>query len=208
MRDRNSVLTFEATCYREIVTSQERLPGEDVSPGLALVNTWHNSPVGVVEHLLSTGQARQWLIDRNLLASDVPFGVDDLDRLYALRRSIRDLLESRARGTLPSAESVDSVNSIASASPLAPRLAWDATGPSVTTGPPGRSLQQCLAVLACGTIELVCGPLAERLLVCGAPGCVRMIVHDHPRRRWCSRGCGDRVRAARYYAKHHLNQDR
>jgi predicted RNA-binding Zn ribbon-like protein len=31
---------------------------------------------------------------------------------------------------------------------------------------------------------------------------VRLLLRDHNRRRWCSTACGDRVRAARYYARH------
>lgn len=188
--------------------SQDLLPGEDASSALALVNTRHNSASGKVEHLSSTGEARQWLIDRGLLEPDLPFGPDDLERLRALRSTLRDLLKSRAGGARPAAESVTTVNTITSAAPVAPQLSWTAAGPSVAVLALERGVDQSLAALANDAIQLVCGPLAERLLICGAPGCVRMIIQDHPRRRWCSRGCGDRVRAARYYAKNRPSEER
>jgi predicted RNA-binding Zn ribbon-like protein len=47
--------------------------------------------------------------------------------------------------------------------------------------------------------------LADRsrpLRACHAPGCGLFFVQNHQRRRWCSTGCGNRVRAARYYRRH------
>ena len=39
------------------------------------------------------------------------------------------------------------------------------------------------------------------LRACLAPRCVLYFVKDHPRRAWCSKGCGNRERAARHYAR-------
>ena len=39
------------------------------------------------------------------------------------------------------------------------------------------------------------------LRACLAPRCVLYFVKDHPRRAWCSTGCGNRERAARHYAR-------
>ncbi len=41
------------------------------------------------------------------------------------------------------------------------------------------------------------------LRACLAPRCVLYFVKDHPRRAWCSTGCGNRERAARHDARHH-----
>jgi predicted RNA-binding Zn ribbon-like protein len=41
------------------------------------------------------------------------------------------------------------------------------------------------------------------LRACLAPGCVLYFVRDHPRREWCSAGCGNRARVARHYSRHH-----
>ncbi len=59
--------------------------------------------------------------------------------------------------------------------------------------------QRLLGGLAADAIEfLASGP---ELRACLAPGCVLYFVKDHPRRAWCSTGCGNRVRAARHYAR-------
>ncbi|MCB0944909.1 MAG: CGNR zinc finger domain-containing protein, partial [Mycobacterium sp.] len=50
-------------------------------------------------------------------------------------------------------------------------------------------------------VELLTGPAAVRLRACNAPGCVLYFVKTHPRREWCSEGCGNRVRAARHYQR-------
>jgi predicted RNA-binding Zn ribbon-like protein len=58
-----------------------------------------------------------------------------------------------------------------------------------------------LAELATAAIRLFTGPDAETLHACLAPGCVRYFTKSHPRREWCSEGCGNRVRAARHYER-------
>jgi predicted RNA-binding Zn ribbon-like protein len=68
-----------------------------------------------------------------------------------------------------------------------------AGGPSpVTTG---------LARIAEQAVALLGGKEAGRLRACYAPGCVLYFVKAHPRREWCSVGCGNRVRAARHYRR-------
>ncbi|HLU55261.1 MAG TPA: CGNR zinc finger domain-containing protein [Pseudonocardia sp.] len=37
---------------------------------------------------------------------------------------------------------------------------------------------------------------------CHGPGCVLYFHRDHPRRGWCSAGCGNRARVARHYERH------
>jgi predicted RNA-binding Zn ribbon-like protein len=56
-----------------------------------------------------------------------------------------------------------------------------------------------LAALAGDAIELATGD--EALVACGAPDCIRFLVRNHGKRQWCSTRCGDRVRAARHYAR-------
>jgi predicted RNA-binding Zn ribbon-like protein len=52
-------------------------------------------------------------------------------------------------------------------------------------------------------VELFTGPRRASLRACHAPGCVLYFVRDHPRREWCSAGCGNRARVARHYQRHH-----
>ncbi|SDK47911.1 Conserved protein containing a Zn-ribbon-like motif, possibly RNA-binding [Nocardioides sp. YR527] len=43
--------------------------------------------------------------------------------------------------------------------------------------------------------------LTQELKACGGPGCVLYFVRDHPRREWCSAGCGNRARVARHHRR-------
>jgi predicted RNA-binding Zn ribbon-like protein len=58
-----------------------------------------------------------------------------------------------------------------------------------------------MARLAADAMALVTGPEAESLAPCLAHGCTRWFVRTHAARQWCSNRCGDRVRAARHYAR-------
>lgn len=64
---------------------------------------------------------------------------------------------------------------------------------------PGRVV---LARLAEDGVALFTGEQAPRLRACLAPGCVLYFVKQHPRREWCSAGCGNRARVARHYRRH------
>jgi hypothetical protein len=74
------------------------------------------------------------------------------------------------------------------------RLIADATpaGPPVAAG---------LALVAAQAIGLLTDPDSP-LRACHGPGCVLYFSRDHPRREWCSAGCGNRARAARHYRRH------
>lgn len=58
------------------------------------------------------------------------------------------------------------------------------------------------ALLAAQAVDLFTGELRSRLRACHAPGCVLHFVKQHPRREWCSAGCGNRARVARHYRRH------
>ena len=55
-----------------------------------------------------------------------------------------------------------------------------------------------LADIAGSAIALVGGPARARLRRCGAPGCGRWFLASRPRQTWCSAGCGNRARLARF----------
>jgi len=63
-----------------------------------------------------------------------------------------------------------------------------------------RTVPAVLAELAMEGAALVADP-DRPLRACRAPGCVLYFVKDHPRREWCGVTCGNRVRAARHYAR-------
>jgi predicted RNA-binding Zn ribbon-like protein len=177
-------------------------PGEAARPALALVNSRRNDADGPVDELATRAGLGTWLAEQGLAHARV----DDaaLAAVRELRGAVRELLEARIAGRVPEPAAVETVNAAAAAAPTARRLTWtDPDTPraerySLRAG--GTALAR--ALLAADAIDLVTGPAHADLLACPAPGCMRLLLRDHPRRRWCSTRCGDRVRASRYYHRH------
>jgi predicted RNA-binding Zn ribbon-like protein len=53
-----------------------------------------------------------------------------------------------------------------------------------------------------GRAQLFSQDARHQLRACLAPGCVVYFIKNHPRREWCSAGCGNRARSARHYQRH------
>lgn len=175
-------------------------PGEHDHTALALVNTCYRSQGDLHDDLADLDQAGAWLHARGVAAARL--GQDDAAALRALRDAIRSLLIVRVDGGVPPRQAVDAVNAALLAAPSVAVLTWPAAGPGRryrSLG--GDRLAQLLAPYAADAIALLTGPDGDRLAACGAPGCVRLLVRTHGKRQWCSARCGDRVRAARHYAR-------
>jgi predicted RNA-binding Zn ribbon-like protein len=177
-------------------------PGETVHPALALVNSRRNDADGPVDDLASPAELGAWLADRGLTP---PARADAaaLASVRELRDAVRELLMARIAGRAPDHTAVKIVNAAAAATPTVPRLAWTGAGaPRGESHYLGSGVPLARSVLAADAIDLVTGPAHTDLLACAAPGCMRLLLRDHPRRHWCSTRCGDRVRASRYYHRH------
>jgi predicted RNA-binding Zn ribbon-like protein len=177
-------------------------PGEEGSLALALVNSLHASRIGPVDHLGDGDALRAWAAERagmELAASD-----GDVGRFRELRRAVREALAAAADECRPAAGALEAINAAAACAPGAPALACGDDGALRAEWRPagGKALDRLAAAIAADAIDLVTGARREALIACHAPGCVRLLLRDHNRRRWCSTACGDRVRAARYYARH------
>ncbi len=138
------------------------------------------------------------------VAADLPVAPETIDpaRLpdfLALRGAVRDALHARMDGAPVPAPARRALNAASAASPRSARL--DDGGARATRHHAGDPATIALAAIAADAIELAGGPRAADLRVCGAPGCVLMFLKDHPRRAWCSGGCGNRARQARHYAR-------
>jgi predicted RNA-binding Zn ribbon-like protein len=187
------------------MTAQASIPGERDHPSLALVNSRHNSRSGVLDHLPTPEALGEWLAWRSLVAArhrgSAPVNAD-LDAALALREATRELLVAAVEGRSPAASAVAAVNDAAASAPAAHQVRWDAEGGPVRTrsAPEATDVQRALAAIAEDAIALVCDR-RDDLIACEAPGCVRLLLRDHPRRHWCSTRCGDRVRAARHYRR-------
>ena len=125
------------------------------------------------------------------------------DTLRRLRDALRVLAADRTGDPRPVAagheadvpRAVATLNEVAALAPTWPelvdgRLVW-ASGADPEARALGELAGEAVRFLAEG----------PELRACLAPGCVLYFVKDHPRRAWCSVACGNRVRAARHYAR-------
>jgi predicted RNA-binding Zn ribbon-like protein len=181
-------------------------PGEERSRALALVNTALEPRGRPLELLPDERALGAWLQTHGITPPrQTRLGADGLERIQQLRAAIRAVFTARARRQAPPAGALDTINVAARLAAPVPQLGWTASGPERTSTAPGDAApgDAVLAQLAADAIDTVTGETADQLRRCEAPGCNRLFLADHHRRRWCSRACGDRARVARHYRKHH-----
>ena len=147
---------------------------------------------------------RAWLRG---VAGGLPDGAVDADagrlgEFHALRTAVRAALHARRAGTPIPPRARRALNDASASGPRSLQL--DADGSRRVRDHAPDATSAVLARIAAETIALVTGPQAADLRACGAPGCVLIFLKDHPRRAWCSPGCGNRARQARHYARHRL----
>lgn len=179
-------------------------PGQDEHPALDLANTVVVLPGGrQVDLLGSPHDATRWLVARALAPESVELHQVCTSMLHSMRDQVRQLLAAAAERSVPPAQAVDAVNHALTAVPAAALLRWDGTaGPRrVNAHPVTQVVEHALAVVAADAAELVTGPESDRIAACAATPCDRYLLRTHARRQWCSTRCGDRVRAARAYAR-------
>ena len=131
--------------------------------------------------------------------------------LRALRDALRRLAaevtgDDRAAAQSPVRDvrvAIDRVNAIAAAAPRWATLERAGDGrlarSPASAHPP--ALAACSAI-AEQAVELFTDQTRDQLRACPGPGCVLYFVRQHPRREWCSAGCGNRARVARHYRRH------
>ncbi|GAA2148182.1 CGNR zinc finger domain-containing protein [Glycomyces algeriensis] len=205
------------------------LPGEPAP--VRLMNTTWADRSGLHDDLESAADLRTWIDAVGTTAETGDADLARFRSLRdALRRLAAFATEdTRTAAASPMREVTEAVAEVNRAAALAPAWPVLALGSAPESGPdaaPDSTLDpapdpafeggalvrrysseadpvsQCLAALAVQGIELLTGPGREDLRACYGPGCVLYFAKDHPRREWCSAGCGNRARAARYYARH------
>ena len=160
---------------------------------LDFAHTGGEGQYAVFETLHEPADLGEWLAQPPLAAViTVPVTARELTAAKALRQAIWEAAHARAaRRPLP-AEAVATINRAAAVAPLRPRArrrrheaGW---------APPVRATQ-ALSTLAREMIELLSGPLAERIRECASDNCPLVFV-DSSRpgaRRWCAmERCGNR----------------
>jgi predicted RNA-binding Zn ribbon-like protein len=178
--------------------------GEEASSALALVNTRHLRSGQPVDQLADLAWAAEWLAERGLVPRGTRLPDPDTARLVALREAVRGLFAARAGQRTPDAGDVATLNAALAAATVVPALTWDEAGPHqseqalAAAGP----FATGAALLARDALRVLTDPAGPELAPCGAHGCIRWFLRTHAARQWCSDRCGDRVRAARHYARH------
>lgn len=119
-----------------------------------------------------------------------------------LREALRSLFGAVVSGEPGDPQAVALLNECAARAPHWPVLSSADGGYAVaerTVAGPG---DEALAAIASDGAHVLASAPPSRLCRCAAAGCVQFFLADHPGRRWCSPGCGNRARAARHYRRH------
>lgn len=183
---------------------QVAVPGVEEHPCLALVNSSSGLAGGRRrDELGSPEAATAWLMARNLIATEAVLHEHCRGRLAALREDLRDLFTAHTTGGVPTATAVSAVNSALTCAPGALLLRFDAAAGFTRSAdhPVTQVVEHVMAVIADDAASLLSGDQAPLLASCEADSCQRFFLRTHARRQWCSTRCGDRVRAARAYAR-------
>lgn len=181
------------------------LPDESVP--VRLMNTVWADRYGVHDALSTTDGLSLWL--RHVAGVDDAPSSDELLMVHRLRDGLRRLAAHCTGDTRPGAgssigdmpDAVALVNDVALAAIVAPQLHLDAGVLRRETASSASPVSTALAGIATQAMTLLTEAPGS-LRACHAPGCVLYFVKDHPRREWCSVGCGNRARAARHYRRH------
>ena len=178
--------------------------GEDASSAVALVNTRHLQSGQPADLLADPARAAEWLAERGLLSRGTALPDPDTARLVALREAVRGLFAAKAGQRVPAVDDVTLLNAALAAAPVVPALTWDEAGRHRREHalPGAGPCTVAIARLARDALRVLTDPAGPEPAPCGAHGCVRWFLRTHAARQWCSDRCGDRVRAARHYARH------
>jgi predicted RNA-binding Zn ribbon-like protein len=177
-----------------------------------LMNTVWADRRGVHDDLTSVDRLRQWF-GRTGLAGAADLGPEDLVAFRRLRDALRRIAahvtgDDRTAALVGGGDLATALVDLnADTTSCAPELVPDADGLTLRWHPGPREADRSRAELALAAARLLGGPEAELLRACQGPGCVLYFRKDHPRRGWCSAGCGNRARVARHYERQRARRD-
>jgi len=175
----------------------------DSQQALAFANTRLDRPAGPVDRLAGRDAASLWLAQDLGYPRQRPLRAVEHAELLGLRDSSRRLIRARGAGIPPPAEDLAAVNRASAAAPRAEQLGadWQRSVQFTATGSSSpRDFTELISGLASATIALAANPPAS-IAECGADDCVMLFLRTDPRRHWHSDRCGNRMRAARSYAR-------
>lgn len=172
-----------------------------------LMNTIWADRTAVHDSLESVAHLEAWAEDAGL-GRHQELNEHDLGRARALRDALRRLAADVTADGRPHsvAEALSPETALAVVNEFVSHCA-----PVLRPGPQGgferawrtdgSGLQRELNLVALEGSEVLARDAPHELRACGGPGCVLYFVRDHPRREWCSAGCGNRARVARHYRR-------
>jgi predicted RNA-binding Zn ribbon-like protein len=178
-------------------------PGADDHLALDFANTAIALPGGQYVDLLGTpASVNHWLSAHDLAPENADVQEMCATQLRALREHVRSLFAARIVGAPALPAALDAVNDALTRVPTAALLRWDdKSGPyRASPCPTNEILEHALATISASAADLLTSEEAETLTACESTPCNRYLIR-HGRRHWCSTRCGDRVRAARAYAR-------
>lgn len=179
-------------------------PGVARHPSLALVDSAGEEPGGKrFDELATPASATAWLIAHDLVAPQAVLYEYCRGRLAKLRDAVRALMTAHVEGSPPGGESVRVVNEALTSAPGAMLLRFEPGAGFVRSAehPATQVLEHAMVAISEDAASLLAGDEASMLAICEAASCGRFFLRTHARRQWCSTRCGDRVRAARAYAR-------
>ncbi|GAA1882327.1 CGNR zinc finger domain-containing protein [Paeniglutamicibacter psychrophenolicus] len=179
-------------------------PGADDHPSLALVNSAVTLPGGhEADELGSPAEATAWLVGHRLVPAETTLLAYCQGQLTTLRGNLRAIFTARVAGTAPEPEAVEGVNRALVKVPSALLLHFDDDSGlhRVPRHPVTQLVEHAMAQIAEDAAALLTGGQAGMVAQCESEPCDRFFLRTHARRCWCSTRCGDRVRAARAYAR-------
>ena len=185
-------------------TSRSLVPGAEERTALALVNSADSLVGGRGSDELSTPEAATaWLIAYDLIAPEAGLQEHCQGRLASLRDDVRGLFTAHVTGDVPSSAAVDALNRALTSAPGALLLRFDRATRFTRSAehPMTQVVEHAMAAIAEDAATLLTSDDAPLLAACEADSCQRFFLRTHARRQWCSNRCGDRVRAARAYAR-------
>lgn len=172
-----------------------------------LMNTIWADRTGVHDSLESVAHLEVWAEEAGL-GRHSDLNEHDLGRARALRDALRrlaaDVTADGRPHSVSEALSTEAALAVLNefASHCAPTLRHGAqAGYEREWLTDGTGLQRELNLVALEGSEVLAQHAPHELKACGGPGCVLYFVRDHPRREWCSAGCGNRARVARHYRR-------
>jgi len=121
-----------------------------------------------------------------------------LSQARSLRSCIRALTAAAVHEVRPDPGVIDELNRHARVALRWHELRWNEL-PRVETCGDTPLVATALCEIAQTAVDLFASPQRLVINMCAAPDCILYFCKDHPRREWCSTGCGNRVRAARHY---------